>query len=78
MDLILQKFLHFHIYYLGPSIPEKVNYCDLIKMISMASPFTVSEKQMLLESENTQVLAKNLFSLLDYYINKNSNIETIN
>jgi len=57
---------------------EEINHSDLIKLIAMVCPFTVSEKQMLLESSDISILAKNLIALFDCYINQNDNEKTVN
>ena len=57
---------------------EEINHSDLIKLIAMVCPFTVSEKQMLLESSDISILAKNLIALFDFYINQNDNGKTVN
>ena len=47
-------------------------------MMAMICPFTTSEKQMLLESKNINILEKNLLSLFDYNNNQTISNETIN
>ena len=49
----------------------------LIKFIAMSSPFSVPEKQMLLETFNLNDLANKLKILLQYYLAEKENI-TIN
>jgi len=57
---------------------ENLEKFELVKILAMACPFTVSEKQMLLESINKNVLAKNLLTLFDFYNNQNSISKNIN
>ena len=57
---------------------EKVDCEELIKLVAMACPFAVSEKQMLLESKNIKVLAENLLSLIDFYIFEKDQEKSIN
>ena len=57
---------------------QNIKSSDLIKLIAMVCPFAVSEKQMLLESNNINILAQNLSVLLDFYINDVNNDKTIN
>ena len=57
---------------------KKINHDTLIKFISMSSPFTVAEKQMLLETYGIKILAKKLIALLDYYLTNTDSSESIN
>ena len=57
---------------------EQIENGHLIKMMAMICPFSTSEKQMLLESKNINILEKNLLSLFDYYNNQTISNETIN
>ena len=57
---------------------KNVDVQDLVKILAMACPFAVSEKQMLLESKNHNVLSNNLISLFDFYINQTNHGESIN
>ena len=43
----------------------------LIKFIAMAAPFGAAEKQMLLETYHSDILASKLITLFDYYTNNN-------
>ena len=56
---------------------EKIDKNILIKFIAMSSPFSVPEKQMLLETFNLNDLANKLKILLQYYLAEKENI-TIN
>jgi Lon protease-like protein len=47
-------------------------------MISMICPFSINEKQMLLESKNVNILTKTVMALLEASINENLNYEAIN
>jgi len=57
---------------------ENIDSGDLVKMIAMACPFKINEKQMLLESKNVNDLAKNLMDLFDSYASNNNLSDTIN
>tara|TARA_Y100000590_G_scaffold399586_1_gene482989 strand:+ start:105 stop:722 length:618 start_codon:yes stop_codon:yes gene_type:complete len=57
---------------------ENLEIFELVKILAMACPFTVSEKQMLLESINNNVLAKNLLTLFDFYNNQSGASKNIN
>ena len=57
---------------------EDIDSGDLVKMIAMACPFKINEKQMLLESKNVNDLAKNLMDLFDSYASNNNLSDTIN
>lgn len=57
---------------------DSINYNDLVKILAMSCPFTTSEKQLLLESKNTNALADKLLTLFDFYNNNYDNIDTIN
>ena len=46
---------------------DSIELDDLVRILAMSCPFSVSEKQMLLESKNNNVLAKNLITLFDFY-----------
>jgi len=49
---------------------KKIEKSLLIKFIAMSSPFSVEEKQMLLETFNLNELAKKIIGLLDYHLNE--------
>ena len=57
---------------------KKINHDTLIKFISMSSPITVAEKQMLLETYGIKILAKKLIALFDYYLTNTDSSESIN
>ena len=57
---------------------KKVNDKSLIIMVAMICPFSVGEKQALLECKNINILADTINSLLDFEINQSNNYETIN
>jgi len=57
---------------------ESININDLVKILAMSCPFTASEKQLLLESKNSNMLADKLLSLFDFYNNQIENKETLN
>ena len=46
---------------------EKIEPLALIKFIAMAAPFGAAEKQMLLETFQSDILASKLITLFDYY-----------
>ena len=49
---------------------KKIEKSLLIKFIAMSSPFSVEEKQMLLETFNLNELAKKIIGLLDYHLSE--------
>ena len=57
---------------------EDIDPGDLVKMIAMACPFKINEKQMLLETKNVNDLAKNLLDLFDSYASNNNLSNTFN
>ena len=57
---------------------DSIELDDLVRILAMSCPFTVSKKQMLLESKNSNVLAKNLITLFDFYNSQTSSAEIIN
>ena len=57
---------------------SKIEDTSLIVMISMVCPFSINEKQMLLESKNVNILTKTVIALLEASINENLNYEAIN
>ena len=80
-SLLLDKFKLFF-----KNLERNINFdsikdiesTELIKMMAMVCPFTVTEKQLLLESMNINLLAKNLVSLFDFYINENKSSKSVN
>ena len=60
------------------NILKKIDSSTLIKFIGISSPFTVAEKQMLLETYDLNELATKLITLFDYYKVYQENKETIN
>ena len=57
---------------------ESIDIKDLIKILAMSCPFTTSEKQLLLESKNSNVLANKLIALFDLYNNQYNYKKTLN
>ena len=57
---------------------DEIGSNELVKLIAMSCPFNSNEKQMLLESKDLNILASNLMSLFEYYINRDDSVETIN
>ena len=60
-ELLLKKFKLFLKYknqHTDLDSVRNIESYDLIKMIAIACPFSVSEKQLLLESKNINILAK--------------------
>ena len=57
---------------------DKISDEDLIKFISMSCPFSVEDKQMLLEACNISELSNKLLTLLDFYNNADKVINIIN
>ncbi len=53
------------------SLLEKIDSLTLIKFIAMAVRFGTAEKQMLLETYQTDLLASKLITLFDYYSSNN-------
>ncbi len=51
---------------------QKIEPLALIKFIAMAAPFGVAEKQMLLETYQSDILASKLITLFDYYTTSNN------
>jgi hypothetical protein len=51
---------------------EKIEPLALIKFIAMAAPFGAAEKQMLLETYQSDILASKLLTLFDYYTTSNN------
>ena len=49
---------------------KKIEKNLLIKFIAMSSPFSVEEKQMLLETFNLDELAKKIIALFNYHLNE--------
>ena len=57
---------------------DQINDKSLIIMVAMFCPFSVNEKQALLECENINTLANTVISLLNFELNQIKNYETIN
>ena len=56
---------------------EKQNLNETINALSMASPFSLEEKQILLESENLEIRKNKIAEILSTYIYDNFNNTTI-
>ena len=50
------------------NIINSVDTVTLIKFIAMTSPFSVADKQMLLETRSTKMLYEKLIALFDFYL----------
>ena len=59
------------------SFIQDIDLADLIKFISMSCPFSVEDKQMLLETLNIAKLGEKTLNLLEFYL-QNSDSKTIN
>jgi len=57
---------------------DQINNKSLVIMIAMICPFSVNEKQALLECKNINTLANTIISLFDFELNRINNYETIN
>ena len=57
---------------------DQINDESLIIMVAMVCPFSVNEKQALLECENINTLANTIISLFNFELNQVNNYETIN
>ena len=57
---------------------ESINAKDLVKVLAMSCPFSVSEKQLLLESEDNNILADKLIVLFDFYNSHYDHKKTVN
>ena len=67
---LIQKYINFvksSKYEVDFTFLEKIEPLVLIKFIAMAAPFEVAEKQMLLETYQSDILASKLITLFDYY-----------
>ena len=56
---------------------EKQNLDETINALAMASPFSLSEKQVLLESQNFEKRKNTLAEILNTYVNDNYDHKTI-
>jgi uncharacterized protein len=59
------------------SFIQDIDLADLIKFISMSCPFSVEDKQMLLETLNIAKLGEKTLNLLEFYL-QNSDSKTVN
>tara|TARA_Y100000741_G_scaffold291694_1_gene231875 strand:+ start:58 stop:663 length:606 start_codon:yes stop_codon:yes gene_type:complete len=67
---LIQKYINFvksSKYEIDFNFLEKIEPLALIKFIAMAAPFGAAEKQMLLETYHSDILASKLITLFDYY-----------
>ena len=80
-----EKLIRYYSEFIKDSNSEaEVNFLNkietdlLLKFIAMSSPFSVAEKQMLLETTNISDLEKNLTALLQLYLSKEKGNNLIN
>jgi Lon protease-like protein len=80
-----EKLIRYYSEFIKDSNSEaEVNFLNkietdlLVKFIAMSSPFSVAEKQMLLETTNISDLEKNLTALLQLYLSKEKGNNLIN
>ena len=57
---------------------DQIDDKSLIIMVAMICPFSINEKQALLESKNINSLANTILSLFEFEINQKNKYETIN
>tara|TARA_Y100001970_G_scaffold82095_1_gene103907 strand:+ start:661 stop:1266 length:606 start_codon:yes stop_codon:yes gene_type:complete len=72
---LIQKYINFvksSKYEVDFAFLEKIEPLALIKFIAMAAPFGSAEKQMLLETYHSDILASKLITLFDYYTTSNN------
>ena len=72
---LIQKYINFvksSKYEVDFAFLEKIEPLALIKFIAMAAPFGAAEKQMLLETYQSDILASKLITLFDYYNTSNN------
>ena len=72
---LIQKYINFvksSKYEIDFNFLEKIEPLALIKFIAMAAPFGTAEKQMLLETYQSDILASKLITLFDYYTTSNN------
>ena len=72
---LIQKYINFvksSKYEVDFTFLEKIEPLALIKFIAMAAPFGAAEKQMLLETYQSDILASKLITLFDYYTTSNN------
>ena len=60
------------------NIINSVDTVTLIKFIAMTSPFSVADKQMLLETRSTKMLYEKLIALFDFYLSDKEIQNSIN
>ena len=72
---LIQKYINFvksSKYEVDFNFLEKIEPLALIKFIAMAAPFGAAEKQMLLETYQSDILASKLITLFEYYTTSNN------
>ena len=72
---LIQKYINFvksSKYEVDFNFLEKIEPLALIKFIAMAAPFGAAEKQMLLETYQSDILVSKLITLFDYYATSNT------
>jgi len=57
---------------------DKINSEELVKLMAMLCPFSITEKQMLLETMNLNDLSDKLIALFEFYTNEYNCQKTIN
>ena len=57
---------------------DKIDTVSLVKFIAMTSPFSVADKQMLLETTNIKELSKKLITLFSFYSSSKQQKNLIN
>ena len=57
---------------------DKINSEELVRLMAMLCPFSITEKQMLLETMNLNDLSNKLITLFEFYTNEYNHQKTIN
>ena len=73
-----KKFIDKNSIQVDINLIKRVEDEDLVKFISMSSPFSNAEKQMLLETFDLQILVEKLIGLFDFYLRGEENKNTVN
>jgi Lon protease-like protein len=80
-DFLIEKYFSFinaSTQHADISLLKKIDSASLIKFLAMSSPFTIAEKQMLLETYDLDKMTNKIVTLFEYYSDTDKNSETIN
>ena len=78
LEVLLRKYFEMRKVNASWAAIERAPDAQLVASLAMQCPFTLEEKQALLECENINTLAKTIIALFEFEINQTNGYETIN